>query len=81
MYIVSLAESLVPRITSLTASLRQSTITDYVPGRNKTKLRTVVTDCIDKMEVDFERRFSPENKTVWSAMDCLVLSDECNFLV
>ena len=69
-----------PRITSLPASLRQSTINDYVPGRNKTKLRTVVTDCIDRMEVDFERRFSPENTTVWSAIDCFVPSDESYFL-
>jgi hypothetical protein len=52
--------------------LRDSVITDFVPQRNNSTLRAVVTSCIDRMEGDFENRFSSENKEVWSAMESLV---------
>lgn len=68
------------RKTVLPSYLRDSVITDYVPTRNNSTLRAVVTSCIDRMEGDFKRRFSPENTTIWSSMESLIPSYYDKFL-
>ena len=68
------------RKTVIPSYLRDSVITDYVPQRNNSTLRAVVTSCIDRMEGDFKRRFSSKNTTIWSAMESLIPSYYDKFL-
>ena len=68
------------RKTALPSYLRDSVITDYVPQRNNSTLRAVVTSCIDRMEGDFKRRFSSKNTTIWSSMESLIPSYYDKFL-
>ena len=68
------------RRTSLPGYLNDSVITDFVPQRNNNNLRSIVTNCIDRMEEDFNRRFSSENTAIWSALEYLVPSSYTTFL-
>ena len=68
------------RKTVVPSYLRDSVITDFVPQRRNSALRAAVTSCIDRMEEDFENRFSSVNTDVWSAMECLIPSWTEKFL-
>ena len=65
--------------TSLPSRLQDSIITESVPRRNSIHFRSVVTNCIDRMEEDFSHRFSSENTDVWRSMESL-LPSSANFL-
>ena len=67
------------RTTSLSSRLHDSVITCLLPNRDTKNLRSVVTNCIDRMEREFDRLFSSEDNKVWNAMESLLPSSP-NFL-